>query len=590
MQPVRATSSETTPELLEHVIGQMAGALLVWDEDWRFVYANRRAEELLGHTCGELAERTVWDVLPTIVGTSLETTLRHVMATGAEVDRDAWLEPHHRSYALHSARIPEGLMVTLRATDPAHTARLDGRGPRADDAPRLARAAAERARLAVAASELLDALTGLPNRDGFDRQLAALLDQPDCWPLSVLFVSLDRFMVVNDSLGHHASDALLVESAKRLLDTVRAEDLIGRHGGNSFAVVCPTSDVHQTIPLCEQILAAFRRPFTIGGHTLSISASIGMRGASMGSTSTTILRDANAAEHEARSEGPSRYAVFSDGTRADVLHRFEVEDELRDALRSDEIELYWQPAFDLATGSVAGVEGLVRWHHRKRGLLLPGAFVPIAEETDLILDLGRHTLVAGIRQALAWRGQLGRPCRDFGSVWVNVSARELIAPPFPEMVAATLDAMGLEPSDLGLEITETALFADAAIAVDNLARLRDLGVHLALDDFGTGHSSLTYLLRFPVDVVKIDRSFTAQVHDPTQPHRAIVSAVITATHALGGRVLAEGVEERSQLEVLTDLGCDAASGYLLARPAPAREVTPLLPSGGGGTCGPCRAR
>jgi EAL domain-containing protein (putative c-di-GMP-specific phosphodiesterase class I) len=336
------------------------------------------------------------------------------------------------------------------------------------------------------------------------------------------------------------------------------------------------------MPICEHILAEFRRPFTVDDHTFSIVASIGVRGATVESTTGTILRDADAAEHAARTRGTGSYSLFDERTRSDALHRLEVEDELRDAIRADQIELHWQAAFDLRTGAVAGVEGLARWNHPERGLLLPGSFVPIVEETDLILELGHHTLIAGVRQALAWRAQLGRPCSAFGSVWVNVSARELCRPSFPDEVAEVLDTMGLDGADLGMEITESALFSNPVTPIHNLGRLRALGVRLALDDFGTGHSSLTYLLHFPVDVVKIDQSFTAEVHDPTRPHRAIVEAVITATHALGGLVLAEGIEDPRQLEVLADLGCDAASGYLLARPAPAREVTPLLPGGDGG--------
>lgn len=573
----KTTETPGTPTALrENLLDELAGALFALDEDWRFVFANHRAEELLGHTTAELAELAVWDVLPIVAGTSIEATLREVMATGEVADLTCWLEPHHRPYSLHSARIPEGVLATLRP-DARTTGPPDDQRP-AVDWPRVSRADAERARLAVAASELLDALTGLPNRDGLDLQLTALLGQPSSHPVSVLFVKLDRFLVVNESLGHHASDALLLEASKRLLDAVGALDLVGRHDGDKFAVACPGRDIHQTIPLCERIIAAFRSPFDVGGHTLSISASVGVRGVTPGATSTTILRDATAAQREASSGGPNGYAVFSTQTRATALRRFEVEDELRDAIRDEEIDLHWQPAFDLRTGEVAGVEGLARWQHPSRGLLLPASFVPIVEETDLILELGRHTLASGVRQALAWTEELGAPCRDFGSVWVNVSARELCRPSFSDEVAEVLDRLGLPARDLGLEITESALFSDPVTPIDNLDRLRALGVRVALDDFGTGHSSLTYLLRFPADVVKIDRTFTAEVHDPSMPHRAIVQAVIAATHALGGLVLAEGVEEPDQLAVLTDLGCDAASGYLLARPAPARELTSLLRS------------
>lgn len=573
MDPIAASPSTHNADLLEHVLDGGLDAHIALDEAWHVVYANRHAEELLDQSRSQLTWRTVWDVFPAARGTHLESALHLVMGSRERSDQETWLDSPDEALTIRVVRIPEGILITLRTSD--HPVLVQNEETRKDPP-----APADVATAPFPADEELgDALTGLPDREGFERLLGALLEQPDSWPVSVLFVDLDRFSVINDSLGHTAGDALLVEAADRLGRTIGDRGVVGRHETDTFTVACPRTEVNQTIPLCEQILAAFRQPFAIGGRSHSISASVGVRGATAGSTSTTILRDANAAGHAARQRGGTHLGLFSARTRADAMHRLEVESELRDALRSNAIELHWQPAFDLDTGEISGVEALARWHHPNRGLLLPGAFVPIAEETDLILDLGHHTLVAGVRQALGWNNELGRPSRDFGGVWVNVSAKELSRPSFPDSVAAVLDAMGLDPRDLGLEVTETALFADSATPVENLNRLRELGVGLALDDFGTGYASLTYLMHFPADVVKIDRSFTAKVHDPTQPHATIVSAVIAATHALGGRVLAEGVEYPEQLEALRDLGCDAASGFLLARPAPARELTPRLPGG-----------
>jgi diguanylate cyclase (GGDEF)-like protein len=439
--------------------------------------------------------------------------------------------------------------------------------------------AVERKRVEVelAHQALHDALTGLPNRGLFLDRLAQALTRlgRHSSALAVLFCDLDRFKVVNDSLGHTAGDELLVGVARRLEDALRVGDTAARFGGDEFVILCEDiTGAHQAIAIAERVSAALAAPFVLGEDEAFVRTSIGIAMATDAhARPEALLRDADAAMYRAKEKGGGIYEVFDDDMRARAVKRLETENALHRALERGEFLLHYQPQMSLATGAVAGVEALVRWAHPERDLVSPGEFIGSAEETGLILEIGAWALKEACEQAARW-AQNARP-GPLPRMSVNLSARQCAHPDLVDVVATTLRETGVDPATICLEITETAVMADMEAGVGVLDQLRALGCSLAIDDFGTGWSSLRALQRFPVDEVKIDKSFVDGVsRDPQEA--AIVAAVISLSHALGLRTVAEGVESVSQVDRLRALGCDFAQGFFFARPAPAENLASLL--------------
>jgi diguanylate cyclase (GGDEF)-like protein/PAS domain S-box-containing protein len=421
-----------------------------------------------------------------------------------------------------------------------------------------------------------DALTGLPNRSLFTELLSIATARASRGNTvnAVMFIDLDRFKEVNDSLGHDAGDELLINVASRLRECSRASDTIARFGGDEFVVLCQDLDPENAsgviAELAERLLASIDQPMMIKGQSLRVSASVGVSISGGNAKAAGMLRDADAAMYKAKKNGKARVEVFGDELRSSALNRLEMESGLRSASMNGELVLEYQPVINLVTGSVEGVEALVRWLHPTQGMLQPASFIEIAEETGAISEVGNFV----IREACS---QLGRWIMDGDvspnfTVSVNVSARQFEGSDLIEVVSQALALSGLTPSQLVLEITEGTLMEPASI--DALRELHDLGVQVAIDDFGTGYSSLYYLKRFPVDIVKIDRSFVDGLgHDPDD--EAIVSAVLGLGHALGLLVVAEGVENETQMQALSALGCDSAQGFLISRPLPASAIPAL---------------
>ncbi|HZQ98024.1 MAG TPA: EAL domain-containing protein [Chloroflexota bacterium] len=422
-----------------------------------------------------------------------------------------------------------------------------------------------------------DVLTGLPNRALFVDRLDHALVRAGRRHASVavLFLDLDRFKVVNDSLGHDVGDNLLVAVAQRLRGCVRSGDTVARLGGDEFTVlledIAAAADAGQ---VAERIMAAMQAPFELAGHELCISASIGIAvSGGHGVRPDDLLRDADAALYRSKSRGKARYEVFDASMQARALERLRLENELRHGIDRGDLRVHYQPMVRLATGRIAAVEALVRWEHPERGFIPPGDFIPLAEESSLILPLSRWVLAEACRQASQWRGG-GRDQPAIG-VSVNLSLRQFQHPSLVDEVAAALHASGLEPRRLTLEITEGMMMEAAEAASAILGDLKALGVRLAIDDFGTGYSSLGYLKRFPIDQLKIDRSFVAGLgRDPEDT--AIVHAVVRLAHTLGLEVTAEGIETAAQLEALRATGCEHGQGYYFARPLPAGAVERLF--------------
>ena len=417
-----------------------------------------------------------------------------------------------------------------------------------------------------------DSLTQLPNRALFLDRLGQVLARRSRHPsgTAVLFLDLDRFKWLNDSLGHAAGDELLVEVANRLRHTMRGEDTVARFGGDEFVVLCDgVADQAEAEALAGRLAAVLAAPIMVAGEETTVTVSIGIAyapPASTGDTPESMVRDADAAMYRAKDQGRNRFEVFDVTTLELALARHETTNALRRGVERGELVVHYQPALDLGTGRVVGVEALVRWNHPQRGLLPPGEFIGLAEETGLVVPIGAEVLTTACRQVTAWQRSSDIP-EDL-SVSVNLAVRQLLAPDLAAVVEEALVGSGLEPSRLCLEITESGFLEDLESSTRALNRLKALGVRIGVDDFGTGFSSLIYLKRFPVDVLKIDRSFVAGLClDPQD--RAIVASVIDLAHAFGLTTIAEGVETAEQLALLQDLGCEQGQGFLWSRPLPA---------------------
>jgi diguanylate cyclase (GGDEF)-like protein/PAS domain S-box-containing protein len=431
-----------------------------------------------------------------------------------------------------------------------------------------------------------DGLTDLANRALFinrvehalHRNLRTGLD------VAVIFLDLDGFKTVNDSLGHAAGDQLLKEVATRLGDSVRAGDTVARLGGDEFAILIEQSPnpLEESEGVSERILQALASPIELDGQTVTVSASFGIAAGDIDSTATSLLRDADVAMYRAKTAGKSRWVIYDPEMRTAAVERLQLENDLIGALAAGQFALLYQPVVQLETEQVVGFEALLRWHHPDLGTVEPDRFIPIAEETGLIIPIGRWVLHEACRTVARWHRD--HPQHHRLSMAVNVSARQLACPDLVDDVRSSLADTGIDPSTLVLEMTETSLIRDTTVAARRLEQLSALGVRLAIDDFGTGYSSLSYLRQFPFDILKIDRSFISTITDRTQVP-AIVRGLLDLGHTLELETIAEGVELGVQRDQLRGENCDLAQGYLFSRPLAEsdaeqllRELTPRTPA------------
>lgn len=541
--------------LTRHAVEQANDALLQIGPDGAFHDANAAACRLLGIERAELLRLRVSDIAPQVDEAQWPQRWRELCERGSL--RFETRLRHHEGY-----EIPVDVsasLVTSGDTSFGHVC--------IDDL-RERRAAERRIRQLL----LFDELTSLPNRQLLSERLGATLQAGA--PTAVLVLELDRFKRINDGLGLHIGDAALREVAQRIVAGVRSVDLVARRGGDEFVIVVVATSA-EALLTAQALLDGIARPMLIEGQEIHLTCSIGIAAAPAdGDSAETLLRRANAALHQARLLGRNQISVYAGAPQDDDPQRLALETALRQALRDEQLELHYQPQVDLVQGRIVGVEALLRWHHPTLGHIAPDRFIPIAEETGLIVAIGDWVLRRAIEQAAAWQRAGLPPLR----MAANLSARQLVQPDLARRIEGLLAASGLDPRLFGVEVTESILINNFDQAVQHLQTLRALGVEVSLDDFGTGYSSLSYLRRLPVDVVKIDRSLVPDVTAAAEDV-SITRAIITMAHQLQMKVLAEGVESEGQAALLAANQCDQMQGYWFSAALPAAAVEAMLRDG-----------
>jgi len=573
----RATEAVVKALVLQNEVAKLTldaieEAVLRTDINGNVTYLNRMAERLTGWCRQEALGRPITDVLRITDGVRISTIGEALEISNGE-----------GRTAMPTARCTNGILARRDGVElgieKTVTSIHDHDGVATGSVVAFHDVSAARARsLEMSHLAQHDSLTGLPNRVLFNDRLtqAISLAMRQDRQLAVMFVDLDQFKKINDSLGHGVGDKLLQSVAERLVNSVRRTDTVSRRGGDEFVVLLSQVEHEEDAAVsARKILRELAAPHIIDNKSLDISVSIGVSTyPSDGPDVENLMNKADTAMYEAKKQGRNNYQFFRRDMQARLADRQLLEADLRYALGRNEFLLHYQPKFNLQTGQLTGMEALIRWLHPQRGMVSPTQFIPIAEECGLILPIGRWVLREACRQAREWRDSgLG-----IVPIAVNVSAAEFGDKDFISGVRAVLITTGVEPANLELELTESVLMQDAESTVRTLGALKAMGVTLAIDDFGTGYSSFTYLRRFPVDALKVDKSFVQQItEDPGDA--TIVSAMINIGKSLNQRVIAEGVETPEQLKFLQSHECSEGQGYYFSHPVAAGQAGKLLEGG-----------
>ena len=559
---VRALAREQSEALVAALVENASDIIIVIGADGALRYQSPSLERILGHPLASLDPATLRSLVHGDDLAGLRTALAELRVRARD------------SIVTMKARVRHG-DGTWRHLEVVGNNLLDD--PNVGGLVLTARDVSERQGLEdqLRHQAFHDSLTGLANRALFANRVehALIRSARRREPMAVLFLDLDDFKTINDTLGHAEGDDLLVAVAERLRGCLRVGDTAARLGGDEFAVLLDElAGWDEAVAVARRILESLRAPFLLLSREVTIGASIGITVSRGDDGADVLLRDADVAMYTAKNEGKNRYVTFAPEMHRQIVERLGLRDDLRRALeRGDELHLRYHPIVDLPGGAVRGLEALVRWTHPERGLISPADFIPLAEESGLIVPLGRYVLQEAFLAARRFE-------RDHGGerfLTVNLSGRQLAESDLTADVAALLASSGLPASRVVLEITESLLLQDSAAVVARLEELRRLGVLLAVDDFGTGYSSLAYLRRFPVNILKIDKSFVDQV-DVSPEGAALTRAIVDLADGLGLRTIAEGIERRSQADALSALGCRLGQGFHFARPMTATEVGELL--------------
>ncbi len=526
---------------LEAVLESTNDSVLVLDKQWNVVYFNRRAAETIDQRDKLRVGISVWELFPAALTSGEGDYYHRAVQTGQPEEFEIFVDDRQLWLGIKAYPTQEGLSIFFRDISEQKRAR--------DEIVHMAHH---------------DPLTGLANRTLFQQRLAEAAGSE----VAVLLLDLDHFKEVNDTLGHPVGDVLLVSMANRLRDCLGDDVTIGRLGGDEFAAILTNHDGEGEIAMIAmRLIEAATAPHMVNNQPVRVGASIGIARAMPNSAvPENLFRDADIALYAAKTEARGSYRFFEPSMQIELLQKQALRADLAAAVDHREFALVYQPLVDLRSNRVEGFEALVRWHHPKRGLVSPDEFIPVAEETGLIVAIGEWVLREACTEAMRWPKAI--------SVAVNLSSRQFSMDDLAGLVERTLHETGLSASRLELEITETVLMRDSNANMEVLRRLRALGIRIALDDFGTGFSSLGYLQRFPFSKIKIDRAFISGLPE-SEESQAIVRSVIGLGQSLGMRVTAEGVETAAQLEWVRH-GCDEAQGYLLSRPVPASEIARVI--------------
>jgi diguanylate cyclase (GGDEF)-like protein/PAS domain S-box-containing protein len=543
--------------LIEH----STDILTVVDRVGRIVYESPSVERLLGHTAGEL------------MGSALEEHVhpedRHALAAALAESAGA-STPVAAEFRM---RVRDGEWRFLEASVSNLLDNAEVGGIVLNSRDITARKQDEETIRHLA---YFDALTGLPNRMLFDDRLAQALAHSrrrGARGLAILFLDLDRFKTVNETLGHGAGDELLRTAAARLTSVVRESDTVARLGGDDFLFLLPEiDDVEDAVRVARKVLAELVAPFSVHGHELHLTASVGIALSPLdGNDADTLVRNADTALYRAKEQGGNRYQLYAPAMNAIAFKRLVLENSLRRAIEREELRLYYQPLVSLQDGTFVGVEALIRWQHPDLGLVSPAEFIPLAEETGLIVPLTHWVLRTACRQMKEWQDA----GLELTTVSVNISAQRFSATDLPRAVSEALAAAGLHGRHLCLELTESVMMENVEETIATLLELKKLEVKISIDDFGTGYSSLSYLKRLPIDTLKIDQSFVRNTPADADD-AAIAMLIISMAHSLNLSVVAEGVETEEQMQMLRSQQCDIMQGYLVSRPVPGGEIAAML--------------